>query len=102
EPAVPGLGYALTLVAYVPWETQTVQAGLELALPATMAATVGRPADIALTAIAPSGMPLHIQQSLPAGVQVDRPSLDALVAAGTIERFDTADGTIDLYVPALQ
>jgi hypothetical protein len=102
EPAVPGLGYALTLEAFVPWEKQTVQAGLELALPATMTATVGRPAEIAVTAIAPSGMPLHIQQSLPAGVQVDRPSLEALVAAGTIERFDTADGTIDLYVPAMQ
>jgi hypothetical protein len=35
-------------------------------------------------------------------VQVDRPSLEALVSGGTISRFEIADGKVDLHVPALQ
>jgi hypothetical protein len=46
-------------------------------------------------------MQLHIQHALPAGVQVDRPSLEAQVTAGAIERFVASDGALDLYVPAL-
>jgi hypothetical protein len=71
-------------------------------VPATTSATVGKPQPITLTAIAPSGMPLHIQHALPAGVQIDKPSLDALVASGTIARFTVADGKLDLHVNALQ
>jgi alpha-2-macroglobulin family protein len=100
-PAVPGLGYSLAFDSWVPWDKQAVHAGLELALPAHVDAQVGKPVEITVTAIAPSGIALHIQQALPAGVQVDRPGLEARVAAGAIERFVAADGTLDLYVPAL-
>jgi hypothetical protein len=86
----------------VPWPKETVKQGLELALPPVLAGTVGTPIDITVNAIAPSGMELHIQQALPAGVQVDTPSLQALVEAGTLARFAAADGKLDLYVPALQ
>ena len=102
EPAVPGLGYSLALQGYVPWPKQAAQAGLELALPATFAGTVGKPTAVAITAIAPSGIELHVQHALPAGVQVDRPSLEALVEAGTISRFVVADGKVDLYVAPLE
>jgi hypothetical protein len=101
EPAVPGLGYSLTFDSWLPWATQVPHDGLELALPARVAATVGKPLDVQLTAVAPSGVPLHIQHALPAGVQIDRPSLEARVAGGLIERFVAADGTLDLYTPAL-
>ena len=101
EPAVAGLGFSLALNSWVPWPKETVKQGLELALPATLVGSVGKPIDLNITAIAPSGMELHVQQSLPAGVQVDTPSLRALVEAGTISRFTTADGKLDLYVPAL-
>jgi hypothetical protein len=101
EPPVPGLGYSLALDSWVPWTKQTAQQGLELALPARVAATVGKPVELAVTAVAPSGIALHIQHALPAGVQVDRPSLEAQVAAGAIERFVASDGALDLYVPAL-
>ncbi|HEY0190928.1 MAG TPA: alpha-2-macroglobulin family protein [Kofleriaceae bacterium] len=101
SPAVPGLGYALALDSWVPWDRQAVHDGLELALPARVAARVGVPSAIAVTAVAPSGLPLHVQQALPAGVQVDRPSLDALVSAGALLRYVAADGTLDLYAPAL-
>lgn len=102
EPAVPGLGYSLALDSWLPWDKQAIHEGLELVLPAHIDATVGRPLDLTLTAVAPSGIALHIQQALPAGVQVDTPSLQAGALAGTIERFVAADGTLDLYVPALE
>lgn len=101
EPAVPGLGYSLALDSWLPWDKQARNDGLELALPAHLDATVGKPLDMTVSAVAPSGVALHIQQALPAGVQVDPPSLEAHVAAGAIERFVAADGTLDLYVPAL-
>jgi hypothetical protein len=101
EPAVPGLGYSLALQSYVPWQKDSVKAGLELALPATVTATVGRPAEMTLTAIAPSGMELQITHAHPAGVQPDRTSLDALVSSGILSRFEIADGKVELYAPVL-
>lgn len=101
EPAVAGLGYSLAVQGFVPWEKDTVRAGLELALPATVDATVGKPVELGVTAVAPSGIALHIEQSLPAGVQVDRPSLEALVAAGKLSRFVLADGKVEMFVPPL-
>ncbi len=102
EPAVPGLGFSFTAEAWTPWPKQPVKGGLELGLPPTMTATVGRPADVTVTAIAPAGMSLHIQQALPAGVQVDKPSLQALVQNGVIRRYQAVDGKLDLHVDALQ
>jgi hypothetical protein len=102
EPAVPGLGYSLALQAWVPWERQTTQAGLELALPEQLSGSVGKPTEIAITAIAPSGVEVHIQHALPAGVQADRASLDALVSAGTVQRFELADGKVDLHLAPLE
>ena len=36
------------------------------------------------------------------GIGIHGDGLDAQVAAGAIERFVAADGTVDLYVPALE
>ena len=55
-----------------------------------------------MTAIAPSGTDVKIVQSLPAGVQPDTASLEALVSAGTITKFEAADGKLELYIPALE
>ena len=66
-----------------PWQKEAHD-GLELALSTAMHGAVGKPTDVAVSAIAPSGVGLHIEQSLPAEIQVDTPSLQALVAAGTI------------------
>lgn len=101
EPAVPGLGYALALQSWVPWPVGARAAGLELSAPATIAAHVGKPTEIALRAVAPSGLPLTIRYSLPAGTQPDTPSLEALVSSGVIERFVTSDGAIDLEIQPL-
>ena len=102
EPPVRGLGYSLTLAAWVPWERATgATDGLELALPPTIAAVAGKPTEVQLRAIAPSNAELHVHHALPAGVQVDTPSLQALVDAEVISRFETSTGAVDLYVDAL-
>lgn len=101
EPPVPGLGYALAVHSYVPWRAAPTGQGVELALPAEVTASVGKPVELAVTAVAPSGGELRITYALPAGVQLDTPALQALVEAATISRYDTADGEVQLVVPPL-
>lgn len=101
DPPVAGLAYSLAIQSYTPWPKAKVAQGLELALPETTAATVGKPVELAFAAVAPSGQPLHITAALPAGVQLDTPSVQKLVTDGVIERFDTSDGKLELFVPAL-
>jgi hypothetical protein len=101
DPPVAGLGFSLALNSWVPLPKETVKQGLELALPAKLEGAVGKPIEIAITAIAPSDFALEIEHALPAGVQADRASLQALLDAGTLTRFDTADGKVSLTVPAL-
>lgn len=102
EPAVPGLGFSLALEAWTPWEKEATNQGLELSLADKMAAKVGKPVDVAIEAIAPAGMEVHFVQALPAGVQIDRPSVEALVSAGQVERFDIADGKLEMWLRPLQ
>lgn len=102
EPAVPGLGYSLALRGYVPWEKQTTQQGLEMAVtPSPVTAKVGVPVELSLSAIAPSNREITIVQSLPAGVQPDTASLDALVTAGTVAKYQVADGKLTFTVASL-
>lgn len=100
EPPVPGLGYTLGLVAYVPWKA-SAEGGLELetTLPAEL--SVGKSAELSLTAAYPGNTTMKLRYGLPAGVQHDTPSLDTLVSAGTITRYETEDGAITLHLPQL-
>ncbi|HEY4055528.1 MAG TPA: hypothetical protein VGM39_02930, partial [Kofleriaceae bacterium] len=103
EPAVPGLGFSLALRGWVPWQKQTVESGLEMSVaPETVTGEVGKPVEITLNAIAPSGQEVKIVQSLPAGVQVDTPSLELLQSSGIITKFEASDGKLELTVPPLQ
>ncbi len=99
EPAVPGLGFSLTLGAYVPWRAGAAGGGLELAVKMPAEARVGRPVELTVQAAAPSGMGLKLRQGLPAGVQVDRASLDALVDQGTVTAYEVEDGAVTLSLP---
>jgi hypothetical protein len=97
EPAVPGLGFALTLGAHVPWvDGPSDGVRLEVTLPAKL--VVGHSVSVGLLAALPSGTATALRLALPAGVQADSPSLAALVGAGTISRFETEDGAITLHV----
>jgi hypothetical protein len=62
-------------------------------------ARVGRPVELTVQAAAPSGMALKLRQGLPAGVQVDRASLDALVDQGTVTAYEVEDGAVTLSLP---
>ncbi|MGC4114092.1 MAG: alpha-2-macroglobulin family protein [Myxococcales bacterium] len=95
EPAVPGLGYALTLVTYVPWDKQDPNKGLELAVALPPDLAVGKGAEVSLEASAPSGSEtMRLRHALPAGVQPDRPSLEALLGNGLVQKFRTEDGAV--------
>ncbi|MCA2977834.1 MAG: hypothetical protein INH37_06085, partial [Myxococcaceae bacterium] len=93
-----GLGYTLGLTAYVPWRP-SAGGGLELDARVPEGLTVGRAADVALTAAFPAGASAALRLGLPAGVQPETPSLDALVSAGTITRYETEDGAVTLHLP---
>lgn len=99
EPAVPGLGYSLQLVAWTPWRDEP-GGGLELttALPAAMRA--GLPATVKLTAAVPGGLPMRLVLGLPAGVQPDSTSLERLVSRGAVTRHESEDGRLTLHLPA--
>ena len=99
EPAVPGLGFSLTLGAYVPWRASEAGRGLELAVKGPAEVKVGLPAEVTVQAAAPAGMALTLRQGLPAGVQVDRPSLDTLVREGKVASYEVEDGAVSLTLP---
>lgn len=97
EPAVPGLGFSLTLGAYVPWKVSESR-GLEFAVKGPAEVKVGLPVDLTVQAAFPPGLPLTLRQGLPAGVQVDPASLDALVAEGKVTSYDVEDGAVTLHM----
>ena len=101
EPAVPGLGFSLTLQAHVPWRDE-VTSGLEFTSKLPGRLEVGKPAQLELTVAAPANVPTKLRLALPAGVQADSPSLEALVAGQTVASFGTEDGAITLHLGALR
>lgn len=100
DPAVAGLGFALVLHTWVPWKAEPAE-GLELRVEAAGPFEVGKPAAVHLAATAPAGIPLRVRHGLPAGVQVDTPSLEALASAGAVTSFRVAEGQVTLEVQAL-
>ena len=101
EPAVAGLGFALSLQSWVPWEEPAADQGLEAALTLPERMIAGQPAELALQAAAPSRTPFTIEHHLPAGVQADTDSLDALVSDGVLRSYHTEDGLIRMEAAAL-
>jgi hypothetical protein len=101
EPAVPGLGFSLTLQAHVPWKDDAPQPGLEMKVQMPKELAVGKAAEIALTVAAPAQQATVLKLALPAGVQADRPGLDQLVAAGRLSHYESEDGALTLHLPGL-
>ncbi|XXF78928.1 alpha-2-macroglobulin family protein [Myxococcaceae bacterium GXIMD 01537] len=98
EPAVPGLGFTLTLGAHVPWKVSESR-GLELAVKGPSEGKVGQPVELTLQAATPQGIPLSLRYGLPAGMQVEVPSVQALVNAERVTSFDLEDGAVTLHLP---
>jgi hypothetical protein len=101
DPPVAGLGFALTVTSFVPWEKPEAH-GLELAIAAPTDARAGRTTQVVVRAAAPSGAALHVVHALPAGVVPDDTSLDKLVKDGVLSSWHAADGKIELAAPALE
>ncbi len=99
EPALPGLGFSLSLTSHVPWPAPPPGQGVqsELRLPTDMA--VGRRVALGLDLAAPAQTALQVELALPAGVQVDGPALDALQSAGTIQDWKGEDGMLRFSIP---
>ncbi len=97
QPAVPGLGYALALTSYVKWVADP-PGGLELTTTLPSKLTVGQPATVSLVAAAPGGSSTVLRLSLPAGVQPDATSLEGLISRRKVQRYETEDGAVTLYL----
>jgi hypothetical protein len=101
DPPVPGLGFSFTLQAHVPWKDEPPTPGLELTMQMPKELQVGKASEIALVIGAPAAQPTVLKLALPAGVQADRPPLDALVSAGKLSRYESEDGALTLHLPGL-
>lgn len=99
DPPLAGLGYALALRAWVPWEETTADGGLDLKVELPDKLRVAVPTDVNLQAIAPAGRTMVVRWAYPAGVQLDPKSLDALIGDSTITRYEIEDGLVSLWVP---
>jgi len=100
-PAVPGLGFSLQLASSVPWKTDPTTGGLELQLQAPTAVKAGEAVAVAVLASSAGGAPMEIRHALPAGVQVDTTSVQALRDGGIITAFESRDGELVLHTPQL-
>src|SRR5437868_6444898 len=60
---------------------------------------VGMPVDVAVQAASPAGMALKLRYALPAGVQVDTPSLTKLVNEHKVSEYEVEDGALTLSLP---
>lgn len=101
EPAVPGLGFSLSLTSMVPWQKPAASQGIELAVLWPRSASVGKAASLEVRALVPSSRVFRVRVELPAGVQADTASLDALVAQEAISRYELSDGVIELFASPL-
>jgi hypothetical protein len=100
EPAVPGLGFTVTLNHAVPWPKPPEDAGLNLVVERPEKIRAGYPATLTLSASAPGGQAITVHHALPSGVQPDKASLEKLVAAGTLQSFRVEDGLVVLRAPS--
>jgi hypothetical protein len=98
DPPLPGLGFSLELLARVPWPKRAPDSGLELAIDPPSFSRVGQTATVRISASAPTGRAVEIRHALPAGVLPDTDSLQALVNAKQITRFETQDGLVRLFL----
>jgi hypothetical protein len=98
-PPVPGLGFSLTVTDWVEWPPAAASGGLELTVEPRGRLAVGRPVELAVSAVAPADQPMTIELALPAGVQTDTGQLDELVGSGAVSSYDRSDGRLVLEVP---
>ncbi len=75
--------------------------GFSLKVSPAGSSAVGETLPCRLQAAVPGGEPFTVVLELPAGVEVEQRSLQALVSQGSILAFDTSEGRLELSGPAL-
>lgn len=101
SPAVPGLGYQLSLRSWVPWTGAVGPGGATLDVLPPEGLVRGQAAELLVRTLAPAGMALSAEIRLPAGVVADEEALRDLVTEGRLTRWDAEDGLLRLQIPAL-
>ncbi len=101
SPAVPGLAFTVTQTAYLPWEGDPGGEGFGLRVSTPGPSAVGETLPCRLQAAVPGGESFEIVLELPAGVEVEHRSLEALVSQGSVLSFDSTEGRLVLVAPAL-
>ncbi len=94
EPPVAGLAFTALARDYVPW-VQAPVGGLDLQV-SRPSLVVGQRADLVVNVSAPSGIALDLSVGLPAGVEPDATTLDALVESGRAASWRAEDGRVTL------
>ena len=82
----------------MPWKASEPGHGVELVLKSPAEAKVGMPVEVTIQLATPAHLDLTLRQELPTGVQVDRPSLDAMVERGELRSYDVEDGAVELVL----
>ncbi len=101
SPSVPGLAFTMTQTAYLPWEGDPGSEGFGLKVSTAGPSAVGEVLPCQLQAAVPGDEPFVIALELPAGVEVEQRSLQALVDQGSILAFDSSEGHLEISAPAL-
>ena len=101
SPSVPGLAFSLTQTAYLPWEGDPGAEGFSLKVSTAGPPAVGETLACRLQAAVPGGEPFTVALELPAGVEVEQRSVQALVDQGSILAFDTSQGRLEISAPAV-
>lgn len=99
EPALPGLGFSLSLTSHVPWPEPPAGQGVQSQIRLPQRLQIGRRVALGLDLAAPAQSALQVELALPAGVQVDAPALDALREAGRIQDWEDEDGLLRFTIP---
>jgi len=101
EPAVPGLAFRLTRTSWLPPVPPARDAAFTLEIESPSGLGVGERGACAVRAAVPGGEPFEVDLPLPAGVEADRASLEALHSSGAITGFHASEGRVVLHAPAL-
>ncbi len=99
EPALPGLGFTLAETHWLAPTAGGQRGGFELRVDTPATARVGEPATVGIVASPPGGEGLDLLLELPAGMEPDEPSLEALEDSETILAWESAQGRLRLELP---
>ena len=100
EPAVAGLGFHLETSTWVAWPPQSKDKGLEIDATPPGELAVGQMSAWKIEVAAPASSAFSVHLAVPAGVQLDRASIEAI--SGLLSGFELDDEQLTLHVQPVQ